>query len=126
MYIEVNRTKLFYVKEGLGEPIILVHGNNESHKIFLQTIATLSRTHTVYAIDMRGHGQSAPITELHYADMADDMIAFITQLKIKQPYFFGFSDGGIIGLLVALKQPKIFKKMLLAGANTNPKAIKFN
>lgn len=126
MFIEVNKTKLFYIKEGHGDPIILVHGNNESHNIFLKAITELSQTHTVYAIDMRGHGQSAPITELHYADMADDVIAFIHQLEIKQPYFFGFSDGGIVGLLAASKQPNIFKKMLLAGANTNPQAVKWH
>lgn len=124
MYIEINNTRLFYIKEGNGEPIILIHGNGESHKIFKDTIAELGKNYTIYAIDMRGQGASDKITELHYADMADDILEFIDKLNIQNPYYFGFSDGGIVGLLAAAKRPNVFIKMLIAGTNTHPKAIK--
>lgn len=124
MYIEVNNTRLFYILEGNGEPIILVHGNGESHKIFKDTVADLSKNYAVYAIDMRGQGASDKIAELHYDDMADDILEFINKLCIKNPYYFGFSDGGIVGLLAASKQSACFKKMMIAGVNTKPNAIK--
>lgn len=124
MYIEINNTRLFYSKQGEGEPIILIHGNGESHKIFLKTIEDLCKDYTVYALDMRGQGESDKIEELHYEDMASDVIEFITKKNIKSPYYFGFSDGGIVGLIAAYKSPAIFKKMMIAGANSCPKGIK--
>lgn len=55
--------------------------------------------------------------------MAVDMIEFIKKLKIDKPIVYGFSDGGIIGLLVAIKQPKLLSKLIISGANLNPNGM---
>lgn len=73
MYMQLNGQVIYYEKCGEGSPVILVHGNGETHKIFDVLIAELSKKHTVYAMDSRGHGQSAAVTEFHYSDMADDV-----------------------------------------------------
>ena len=59
MYIQLNGQVIYYEKTGEGSPVILVHGNKESHKIFDVLIPELSKQHTVYALDSRGHGRSA-------------------------------------------------------------------
>ena len=52
--------------------------------------------------------------------MCEDIIQFIKKLKIEKPILYGFSDGGIIGLLVAIKKPDILSKLIVSGANITP------
>ena len=49
MYIQLNGQIIYYEKTGEGSPVILAHGNNETHKIFDALIPQLSKKHTVYA-----------------------------------------------------------------------------
>jgi pimeloyl-ACP methyl ester carboxylesterase len=56
--------------------------------------------------------------------MAEDVYQFIQALQLENVTYYGFSDGGIIGILLASKYPKLFKKMIISGANTYPGAIK--
>lgn len=77
MKANVNGVDLFYKKQGKGPPIILLHGNGEDHNIFSETASLLKNTHTVYAIDSRGHGLSQEIDEFDYNEMAQDIIEFM-------------------------------------------------
>lgn len=123
MLIKVNDTNLYYEVHGNGTPIILVHGNSETHKIFDVLIGELKNNHTVYAIDSRNHGKSDRTKSVSYDLMADDIIGFIEKLQIDKPIFYGFSDGGIIGLLIAIKKPQTLSKLIISGANLNPDGI---
>lgn len=123
MFANVNGIKLYYEKTGEGEPIILIHGNGESHKIFDVAVNVLKTQFTVYAVDSRGHGQSSAIKEIHYDDMAEDIFCFIKELNIKKPVIYGFSDGGIIALLLASNHSDCLKCIIASGANTNPKGL---
>ena len=123
MLIKVNDTNLYYEVHGNGTPIILVHGNSESHKIFDVLIGELKNNHTVYAIDSRNHGKSDRTKSVSYDLMADDIIGFIEKLQIDKPIIYGFSDGGIIGLLIAIKRPRLLSKLIISGANLNPDGI---
>ena len=122
MFIEVNGIKLFYEKTGAGRPLVMVHGNGEDHKIFDKAIELLKKKYTVYAVDSRCHGESEKTAELHYDDMADDMIAFIEALDLQDVIFYGFSDGGIVGLLAAAKCPRI-TTLITSGANVTPDGV---
>ncbi len=124
MYIHINRQILFYEKTGEGPPLLLLHGNGEDHTIFDVLIPLLAQTHTVYAIDSRGHGASNPTEEYSYTGMAEDIAEFITSLEIESPILYGFSDGGIVGLLLALSCPGLVRRMIISGANLNPHGMK--
>ncbi len=124
MYIEVNGVRLFYKVSGKGPAIILVHGNGEDHRIFHETAKLLEQDYTVYALDSRGHGKSSGGDVLGYDIMADDVAELIRDLKLERPVYCGFSDGGIIGLLAAIKYAGIFSKLVICGANTDPRGIK--
>lgn len=124
MYIDTGKIKLFYEKTGHGTPLIMLHGNGEDHTIFNKAISILKKHYTVYAIDSRNHGKSDTAGELHYKDMADDIYDFITILNIKKPIIYGFSDGGIIALILAVKHQDILSRIIVSGVNTKPDGLK--
>ena len=123
MWINVNGIKMYYEVHGSGRPLIMVHGNSEDHNIFYDSRVLLSKHFTVYTVDSRGHGYSSRVEELHYADMAEDMTAFMDQLDLRDVIFYGFSDGGIIGLLAAMKCDRI-GMLITSGANLTPAGVK--
>lgn len=123
MNITVNNVNLYYEVVGNGTPLIMIHGNGESHEIFDEAVKLLADHFTCYLMDSRGHGQSQKVSEYHYADMAEDVYQFIQALSLQNISYYGFSDGGIIGLLLASKYPNLFDRMIVSGANTSPKAI---
>lgn len=118
MNIKVNNISLNYQKLGSGHPLILLHGNQEDSRIFDRLMAALSAQYTVYIIDTRGHGQSERPDTFSYQDMVEDIASFIRRFNFRQPYLFGFSDGGIVGLMLASQYPNILGKLVVAGANT--------
>ena len=120
MIIGVNGVQLYYTKTGQGRPLVMVHGNGEDHTIFDEAVGVLKEHFTCYCIDSRGHGQSSPCRELHYKDMAEDMIAFMTELDLNDVAFYGFSDGGIIALLAAMECGRI-TNLVVSGANISTK-----
>jgi len=120
MEILVNNVKLYYEEYGSGKPIILLHGNQESHEIFDKLIDKLKDNYKVYAIDSRCHGKSENPIDISYDLMCDDIIDFIKKLHIDRPILYGFSDGGIIGILVAIKEPDLLSKLIVSGANITP------
>lgn len=124
MFIKVNGIDLFYEQTGQGNPIILLHGNGESHVIFDVLMNQLKDQYTVYAIDSRDHGQSSKVNQLGYISMMKDVATFIQQLNIQKPILYGFSDGGIIGLLLAIHYPHLLSKLIISGANLTPLGVK--
>lgn len=124
MFINVNSIKLYYEKSGTGAPLILTHCNSMSHKIFHPAIKKLSKHFTVYAIDSRDHGKSTKVKHLHYEDMVQDMYEFITKLGIEKPIFYGFSDGGIVGIMLAAKYPSLISGLIISGASISPESTK--
>ena len=117
MYYQSSGLNLYYEKTGQGKPLILIHGNDEDHTIFYEAAGVLASRYTCYLLDSRGHGESDSVTELHYLDMAEDLIAFMEQNNLEDTAVYGFSDGGIIGLLAAMRTSRITR---LVSCNGNP------
>ena len=124
MFCTVNGIRLYYEVCGVGRPMLLVHGNGESHDIFDRSLPELAQSHRVYAVDSRCHGQSTRTKELSYDRMADDYMGFIRAMELEKPVFYGFSDGGIIGLLIAIRAPELLGRLIVSGANLNPGGLK--
>ena len=122
MIQRVNDVSLYYEKSGSGRPLLMVHGNGEDHCIFEEAIDILKDHFTVYALDSRDHGKSTRVKELHYDDMAEDVIQFMDALNLQDAVFYGFSDGGIIGLLAAQRTDRI-SRLIVSGANMTPDGV---
>ena len=123
MFCKVNGVELYYEVSGRGRPLLLLHGNGEDHSIFDVAIPQLAQHYQVYAIDSRCHGQSTRQAELSYEAMAADFSAFIKELQLERPILYGFSDGGIIGLLLAIAEPQLLGKLVISGANLYPEGF---
>ena len=122
--VSVNHVDLHYAAAGDGPAIVLVHGNGEDHRIFETEIRQLAAAgYRVYAPDSRGHGANEPLPEYHYADMAEDMYWFIRTLDLNKPALYGHSDGGIIGLLLAIRHPEVLGALVVSGANLSPAGL---
>ena len=123
MFINVNNIRLYYEKHGEGNPLILLHGNEENHFIFDETVEKLKKYYTVYTLDSRDHGQSEKVKEYHYQDMANDIKDFIKQLDLKNVTLMGSSDGAIISLLASSDEPELIENLILAGVNVKPNGV---
>ncbi len=111
---------LSYEEKGFGDPLILLHGNGEDHEYFRSQIEYFSQTRRVIAIDTRGHGQSPMGTKpFSLYTFADDLNDFMKEHEIHRADILGFSDGGNIALLFALKHPYKVGKLILNGTNLN-------
>lgn len=116
---------LHYTESGNGFPLILLHGNGESGEYFSAQIPAFSSIRHVYAPDTRGHGKSpkgtAPFT---ISQFADDLKGFMDELGIDKADILGFSDGGNIAMLFAMRYPGRTGKLILDGANLYPSGMK--
>ena len=122
--VHVNGMDLHYAVAGSGRPVILIHGNGEDHNLFETQIDQLTAAgYRVYAPDSRGHGANAPLTEYHYADMAEDVYQLIRALDLDRPLYYGHSDGGIIGLLLEISHPGTVSGMAVSGTNLSPAGL---
>lgn len=124
MKVTVNNITLNYTINGSGSPLILLHGNGEDLHIFDKLVDKLEQHFRVYAIDSRNHGESSKTDDYTYESMTDDIYQFIELLELKKPLVIGFSDGAIISLLLEMKYPSTFSKMILLGINLSPKDFK--
>lgn len=116
---------LYYAERGEGQPLVLLHGNGESHCYFAGQIDFFAASRRVIAVDTRGHGASprgtAPFT---IAQFALDLEEFLDGLGLEQVDLLGFSDGGNIALTFALAHPERLRRLVLNGANLDPGGVK--
>ena len=117
--------KHFYIEKGQGDPIILMHGNGEDCSIFNGQIDVFAQHYHVYALDTRGHGQTPrgdkPFTIRQFAD---DLMGFMDEHQIEKAHVLGFSDGGNIAMIFAMKYPERVDRLILNGANLTPAGVK--
>lgn len=124
MFQEVPGGMLHYQQWGSGHPLILLHGNGEDLTIFNEAAQVLSERFCVYALDLPGHGRSHRPQVLHYRHIAQAIRSFIRSLGLDKPYLYGFSDGGIIGLMLAIDSPHLLSKLVISGANLEPEGLR--
>lgn len=117
--------QLHYEEYGSGFPLILLHGNGESSEYFKGQLDAFSERYRVIAVDTRGHGRSPRGTAPFTLDQfADDLYEFMRERKILKAHILGFSDGGNVALLFALKHPAMVDRLILNGANLSPQGVK--
>ncbi|HEY6975834.1 MAG TPA: alpha/beta hydrolase [Chitinophagaceae bacterium] len=126
-YIKTRRFSIYYEIYGKGEPLLMIHGNGGSINNFMYQIPYFSREYQVIVADSRAQGKSIDNSDsLSYEMMADDLNALLDSLRLSSCYVIGWSDGGINGLLLAIRHPNKVKKLAVTGANLWPDTSAIN
>lgn len=122
---EVNGAHLYYETYGTGRPVVLLHGGlGTIHTSFAKLIPDLAREHRVIAIEQPGHGHAPDRAGSYsYARQADDTAALLSAIGVTGADLVGFSDGGIIALLLGSRHPALVRKVVASGANVRADGI---
>ena len=123
-YAPVNGIQMYYAVFGTGDPILLIHGGLGHADIWASQVATMSKTHKVIVADSRGHGRSTRTEQPYGYDlMASDYLALLDYLKIDKTALVGWSDGGIIGIDIALHHPERLTRLFAQAANVTTDGV---
>jgi pimeloyl-ACP methyl ester carboxylesterase len=120
-FFDSNGTKIHYVVEGQGEPVLLIHGFTASVPVqwgLPGIIKTLAKDYQVIALDNRGHGKSdKPHDPDKYGmEMVKDSIRLLDHLKIKKAHVVGYSMGAMIACKLVTSHPDRVLSATLGGA----------
>jgi len=125
-YAPVNGLRLYYEIHGKPDPtrppLVLLHGGGDTIKTsFGRVLPTLARDGQVIAFEQQGFGHTADIAgqPFSFEQSADDTAALLSYLHIDRADLFGFSNGGTIALLVAIRHPEAVRKLVVASAFFN-------
>jgi pimeloyl-ACP methyl ester carboxylesterase len=117
-YIKIDDIRLHYKVWGKGETVLLLHGAMEYWREWERQIPALAKEYKVIAVDTRGHGESSfTDREMSYELLADDILKLLDRLQIDSIDVVGFGDGGIIGMIMAMKEPYKVHKLVAIGSN---------
>jgi len=123
-YADVNGLHLYYATQGSGRPLILLHGGLGTGDMFGPVRAELAAQHQVITPDLQGHGRTADIDRpLDVRLMADDIAALIRHLGLDKPDLVGYSLGGGVALMTAIKYPELVRKVVVASAHIRYDAL---
>jgi pimeloyl-ACP methyl ester carboxylesterase len=125
-FYDINGIKMYCEIYGAGKPLLLIHGNGGSIKAFAHNIPFFAAKYRVIAADSRAQGKSKDGGKLlTFEMMADDEAALLDALHVDAAYVIGWSDGGIVALLMAMRHPEKVIKLAATGANIQPDATAF-
>jgi pimeloyl-ACP methyl ester carboxylesterase len=124
-YADVHGLKMYYELRGQGRPVLLLHGGVSTIAgTFSNQLGPLSENHRVISPEQMGHGHTADADRpFRYADMAEDTAELLHKLHVDQVDVVGWSDGGIIGLLLAAHHPELVRRLAVSGVNTRPDGL---
>ena len=124
-FAPVNGIKIYYATIGAGPPVVLLHGGLANSDYWGNQVVALMAHHAVILMDSRGHGRSTRDARPYGYDlMADDVAGLLDFLKVPRADIVGWSDGGIIGIDLALRHPDHVGKVFAFAANTKTSGVK--
>ena len=106
---EINGIDIYYevYGEGRGPGALAAQRAGQWGSLCQPAFPPLTDQHEVVVMDSRGHGRSSfDDTPISYEVMASDVLALMDHLGIDKASIVGWSDGGIIGLELAIHHPE--------------------
>jgi pimeloyl-ACP methyl ester carboxylesterase len=120
-YIDVAGLRIWHEVSGAGDPVVLLHGAFSGALSFTaQTPVLTDAGFRVHVPERRGHAHSPDVEgPLTYSVMADDTIDYLGAVLDGPAHLVGWSDGAVVGLLVALRRPELVHRLVLIGQYYN-------
>jgi pimeloyl-ACP methyl ester carboxylesterase len=118
-YAPVNGLQMYYEVHGSGRPLVLLHGNLSTIGVdFGRMLPGLAKDRQVIAVEQQAHGHTADVDRpLSIRQWADDTAALLRYLDVQQADFFAYSSGTGIAMELALQQPRLVRKLVLASVS---------
>jgi pimeloyl-ACP methyl ester carboxylesterase len=119
-YLDIRGHQTWFADSGGGgEPVLLLHGGLSDSELMLDSIEpAIGGRFRLLAFDRRGHGRTKDTdAAFHYDEMASETVEVIEKLVAGPAHLVGWSDGGIVSLVVALRRPDLVRSLVLVGTN---------
>jgi pimeloyl-ACP methyl ester carboxylesterase len=119
-YVNAGGVRTYYEADGEGEPLVLLHGGLATAESWAMQVPTLAERYRVYVPERRGHGRTPDVAgPITYEMMAADTAAFLEAAGTGAAHLIGWSDGAVVGMLVALRRPELVRKLVVIGQYFN-------
>ena len=110
--------EMAYVETGNkeGKDLIFIHGYTDSGRMWQQQLKYFEEGYHVFAIDLRGSGQSDKPKQFVYplVQFAADVISFIEKMNLKNVNLVGHSMGSMVAYTTAFMAPDLISNVVLA------------
>src|SRR5699024_5331498 len=114
-YFYYQSKKIFYKEDGRGKPLIMLHGDTASSRMFEFILPLYQENYRVILLDFLGNGQSDRVDrfpENLWTAEAEQVIALIEYLKIEKVNLLWTSGGAWVAVNTALKRRDIIDKVI--------------
>ncbi len=126
-HADANGVSIYYAVYGAGPPVILLHGGLANADYWGHQVPALAPHHTVIVMDSRGHGRSTRDARPYGYDLlADDVVALMDVLGVTKTDVVGWSDGGTLGLDLAMRYPARVGKIFAFAATAATSGEKYS
>jgi pimeloyl-ACP methyl ester carboxylesterase len=125
-YANIHGHRIYYAVRGRGSTLVFLHGGGDSGEhSFVRQLDVFSEHHHILAPDQVGQGRT-PETPgpLSYTAMMEDTAELLGVLGLRRVDVVGFSDGGILALMLAVRHPQLVRKLVISGVNIAPEGLR--
>jgi pimeloyl-ACP methyl ester carboxylesterase len=121
----IHGHRIFYAASGSGPAMLLLHGGGDSGEhSFERQLDVFAAHHHIVAPDQVGQGRTPDVAgPLSYTAMMEDTAALLAKLKLKRVDVVGFSDGGILALMLSIRHPELVRRVVVSGVNIAPEGL---
>lgn len=122
----IHGHRIYYAVRGSGPTLVFLHGGGDSGEhSFAHQLDVFSEHHHIVAPDQVGQGRTPDIAgALSYTAMMEDTAELLRVLKLRNVDVVGFSDGGILGLMLAVRHPELVRRLVISGVNIAPEGLR--
>jgi pimeloyl-ACP methyl ester carboxylesterase len=122
----INGHKIYYAVRGRGPTLLFLHGGGDSGEhSFARQLDVFSEHHQIVAPNQVGQGRTPEVPgELSYTAMMEDTASLLRMLKLRHVDVVGFSDGGILALMLAIRHPELVHRLVISGVNIAPEGLR--
>lgn len=123
---DIHGHKIYYASRGTGATLVFLHGGGDSGEhSFAHQLDVFSEHHHIVAPDQVGQGRTPDVPgPLSYTAMMEDTAELLRRLKLRHIDVVGFSDGGILALMLAVRHPELVRRLVISGVNIAPEGLK--
>jgi pimeloyl-ACP methyl ester carboxylesterase len=124
-HARIHGHRIYYAMRGTGPTLVFLHGGGDSGEhSFARQLDVFSEHHHIVAPDQVGQGRTPDVPgPLSYTAMMEDTAELLQRLKLKHADIVGFSDGGILALMLAIRHPDLVRRLVISGVNIAPDGL---